>query len=127
MDPEPIIVCDTPRKVDENRDSILNIAPRVDAIFAVNDFTAVAVMNLLKNHGYEIPGDIAIAGFGDDPIASIVEPPLTTVEQQGYQMGQEAMNLLIDRLANPDVSKQPDVKIFQVELRKRKSTLKYQS
>ena len=127
FDPELIITCDTPRKVDENRDSILEIAPRIDAIFAVNDFTAVAVMNLLKNHGYEIPVDIAIAGFGDDPIASIVEPPLTTVEQQGYQMGQEAMNLLIERLANPEIAKKPEVKVFQVELRKRKSTYKFKA
>ena len=126
FDPELIITCDTPGKVDENSDRILEIASRIDAIFAVNDFTAVAVMNLLKNHGYEIPGDIAIAGFGDDPIAPIVEPPLTTVEQQGYQMGQEAMNLLIESLAKPEITKKPEVKIFQVELRKRKSTLKYQ-
>jgi len=127
FDPDLIITCDTPQKVDENRNLILEIAPRVDAVFAVNDFTAVAVMNLLKNNGYEIPADIAIAGFGDDPIASIVDPPLTTVQQQGYQMGQEAMNLLIERLANPEIIKKPEVKTFQVELRKRKSTLKYQS
>jgi LacI family transcriptional regulator len=122
FDPELIITCDTPVKVDENRDKILEIAPHIDAIFAVNDFTAVAVMNLLKNNGFEIPDDIAVAGFGDDPIATMVDPPLTTVEQQGYQMGQEAMNLLIDRLANPETPKEPEVKIFQVELRKRKST-----
>lgn len=123
-DPNLIIKCDTPEDVERNSNEILALAPNIDAVFAVNDFTAVAAMNLLKKHGYEIPGNIAIAGFGDDPIASIVEPPLTTVQQQGYQMGQEAMHLLLERLAKPDENKRSEVKVFQVELKKRKSTLK---
>ncbi|TVQ88408.1 MAG: LacI family transcriptional regulator [Bacteroidetes bacterium] len=123
LDPELIIKCDTPAEVESKKDIILSLAGKIDAVFAVNDFTAVAVMNLLKNNGFEIPKDIAVAGFGDDPIATIVDPPLTTVEQQGYQMGQEAMNLLIERLTMPDNEmKAPEIKVFQVELRKRKST-----
>ena len=125
-DPGLIINCDTPMKVLENRENILEIAQHIDAIFAVNDFTAVAVMNLLKNNGFKIPGDIAVAGFGDDPVAIMVDPPLTTVEQQGYQMGQAAMNLLIERLADPATPKEPEVKIFQAELRERKSTRQLQ-
>lgn len=121
---ELIMKCDTPQEVEAQQERILALAPDIDAIFAVNDFTAVAVMNLLKNNGYRIPEDIAIAGFGDDPIASIVDPPLTTVQQQGYQMGQEAMHLLLDRLAAPDEEKSAQSKTFQVELKQRKSTLK---
>jgi len=125
LDPELIIKCDTPAEVEAKKEIILSMAGKIDAVFAVNDFTAVAVMNLLKNNGFAIPEDIAVAGFGDDPIATIVDPPLTTVEQQGYQMGQEAMNLLIERLTMPDnESKAPEIKVFQVELKKRKSTQK---
>ncbi|MFN3556765.1 MAG: LacI family DNA-binding transcriptional regulator [Bacteroidales bacterium] len=121
-DPELVIKCDTPSDVETHKAQILALAPRIDAVFAVNDFTAIAAMNLLKNHGFEIPRQIAVAGFGDDPIASIVEPPLTTVEQQGYQMGQEAMNLLLERLSEPDKPRKAEVKVFQVELKRRKSS-----
>jgi DNA-binding LacI/PurR family transcriptional regulator len=121
--PSLIIKCDTPADVATHKSHILSLAREIDGIFAVNDFTAIAVMNLLKEEGYKIPQDIAVAGFGDDPIASIVEPPLTTVEQKGYQMGQEAMNILIDRLTHPDKGSKDEAKIFQVELKKRKSTL----
>jgi DNA-binding LacI/PurR family transcriptional regulator len=121
--PSLIIKCDTPADVATHKSHILSLARKIDGIFAVNDFTAIAAMNLLKEEGYKIPKDIAVAGFGDDPIASIVEPPLTTVEQKGYQMGQEAMNILIERLTSTDKVSKHDAKIFQVELRKRKSTL----
>jgi DNA-binding LacI/PurR family transcriptional regulator len=121
-DPALIIKCDTPSDVATHKALILSLAKNIDGIFAVNDFTAIAVMTLLKENGYKIPDDIAVAGFGDDPIASIVEPPLTTVEQKGYQMGQEAMNILIERLTSNENVKKPEAKVFQVELKKRKST-----
>ena len=117
-----IIKCDTPGDVATNKDYILSVAKNIDGIFAVNDFTAVAVMSLLKEEGYHIPKDIAIAGFGDDPIAIISDPPLTTVEQKGFQMGQDAMNMLMNRLNNPDAKRVPISKVFSVELKIRKST-----
>ncbi len=122
QDPSLQIKCDTPTEVIANKALILNLASRLDGIFAVNDLTAIAVMNLLKEEGYRIPEDIAIAGFGDDPIASIVDPPLTTVEQKGYQMGQEAMKILMDRLISTESPLAPEIKTFQVELKPRKST-----
>jgi len=122
IDPSLLIKCDTPTDVITNKDYILSIAKSIDGIFAVNDFTAVAVMNLLKEEGYRFPYDIAIAGFGDDPIAIISDPPLTTVEQKGFQMGQDAMNMLINRLTNPDDKRAPESKVFNVELKIRKST-----
>jgi DNA-binding LacI/PurR family transcriptional regulator len=117
-----ILKCDTPADVQVHRNHILSLAKNIDGIFAVNDITAIAVMNLLKEHGFKIPSDIAVAGFGDDPIAAIVDPPLTTVEQKGYLMGQEAMNILLQRLANPEKKSASEVKVFQVELKKRAST-----
>lgn len=129
-DQDLILECDTPQRVKFEQKKILEKAPELDAIFAVNDFTAVAVMNLLKKKGYKIPGDIAVAGFGDDPIALMSDPPLTTVKQKGYQMGQEAMLLLLQRLAKPldkpqkEQEKKFTTKIFGAELKIRESTLR---
>ncbi len=117
-----ILTCDTAEKVWNSKDNILKSAPHIDGIFAVNDSTAITAMHVLMNAGYNIPKDIAVAGFGDDPVANMVNPTLTTLEQQGYQMGQEAMNLLLERLSNNELSITSRVKIFQPELKKRNST-----
>lgn len=117
-----IIQCDTASQVSLLRDDIMRIAPEIDAVFAVNDFTAIATMQLLKRNGYKIPENVAIAGFGDDPIASIVSPMLTTVEQKGYEMGVESMKLLIQRIENGSLEMQPRIKIFESILKVREST-----
>jgi LacI family transcriptional regulator len=118
---ELILQCDTPAQVMANRENILSLAPTIDGIFAVNDFTAIAVMQLLQDNGYMIPADIAVAGFGDDPIALIARPKLTTVEQKGYDMGKEAVGMLIERLENPDKEKGFETKTFSATLKLRES------
>lgn len=122
FDPDLVINCDTPKGVEEKKDHILSISRQIDGIFAVNDSTAIAAMHLLKENGYDIPNQISVAGFGDDPVANMVDPALTTVEQQGYQMGQEAMSLLQERLSDKENEIPPRTKIFQPALKKRNST-----
>ena len=119
---EFILDCDTPNKVKDLEALILNLAPHIDGIFAVNDFTAIEVMKLIKSKGFIVPGDIAIAGFGDDPIARISDPTLTTVEQNGYEIGKEAMRFLIKRLENKEEDLSPQIKVVNTILRKREST-----
>ncbi|TVQ12938.1 MAG: LacI family transcriptional regulator [Bacteroidetes bacterium] len=114
--------CDTPQSVMEHKDIILSMADKIDGVFAVNDSTAITAMHILRENGYRIPEDISIAGFGDDPVANLVFPTLTTLEQQGYHMGQEAMKLLLERLSQTDTELTTRVKVFQPELKKRNST-----
>lgn len=120
--PQWIFKCDTPEEVLSQKDKILQAAQQTNGIFAVNDATAIAAMHLLKKSGFRIPEQMSVAGFGDDPVAKIVEPPLTTIEQQGYQMGQEAMYLLLERINNQETEWKPRTKLFQAELKTRKST-----
>ena len=118
-----VLLCDTSREVNKSRDHILKLIRNgVNGIFAVNDFTAIAVMQLLQAEGYKIPADVAIAGFGDDPIATIVNPALTTVEQKGYAMGKESVKLLIERIEKPDEIIPPRIKVFESKLKIRAST-----
>lgn len=117
-----VLQCDTRQDVIRMKDQILRIAPQIDAVFAVNDFSAIAVMQLLQENGYTIPDDIAVAGFGNDPIASIVYPSLTTVEQRGFEMGRESARLLIERIENPSKMIYPRIKVFESSLIIRNST-----
>lgn len=81
-----------------------------DAICCFNDMTAVGVMSTLRKMGLEIPKDVAITGFDDIELASVTEPPLTTVRQPLQAMGEKAVTLLLD-LMNAE-SPQPEAPIL---------------
>ncbi len=66
------------------------------AIFALNDLMAIGAGNYLQKKGYRIPDDISIAGFDDIQMSSYVYPPLTTVHQPLFEMGQEAAKMLLE-------------------------------
>ena len=117
-----VLKCDTREDVISLQKHILALAPEIDGVFAVNDSTAIATMQVLQENGYKIPQDIGVVGFGDGPNATISFPTLTTVEQKGYEMGREAVRLLIQRLANPGVQIGYQTKVITPFLKKRNST-----
>lgn len=79
---------------------ILSMKQMPDGIFASNDISAVACIRELKKAGKNVPGDIAVVGFNDDPIAIVVEPNLTTIHYHGEEMGEVAASTLINKLMN---------------------------
>ncbi len=66
-----------------------------DAFFAVNDDTALGILYTVKRMGLRVPEDISICGFSNGFRAVSCDPMLTTVEQQGFRVGEEAANVLI--------------------------------
>jgi len=69
-----------------------------DAIFAVNDLEALAILKTSQRFGLRIPEDIALVGFDDLSFAAHLHPPLTTVAQLRMELGLRAVNVLIDRI-----------------------------
>jgi len=72
-------------------------APR--AIFGANDAMAMGALNALADRGYDVPRDVAVAGFDDMWFASSRSVQLTTIHQPRYDLGQRAMKLLLARIA----------------------------
>jgi LacI family transcriptional regulator len=68
------------------------------AIFCANDLMAIGAMDVARELGIRIPEDIAIVGYDDIEVASLVSPALTTVLNPGYDMGKTAGRLLLERL-----------------------------
>jgi len=77
---------------------IREMDPLPDAVFVANDNCAVGCIIALKQMGIRIPDDIALVGFNNDPVSTVVEPNLTTINYPGYEMGQVAARNLIDHL-----------------------------
>ena len=82
----------------ETAQKILAMKKLPDGIFAANDACAVNCLITLKAAGVNIPKDIAIAGFNNSPISQVVEPQLTTIDYPAREMGEVAMNNLINHL-----------------------------
>ena len=77
---------------------ILSNKEKPDAIFCICDNVAFGVIQYLKEKGYNIPADIAVAGYTDEPVASLIDPPLTTVRQPIREIGVNAAELLFRQL-----------------------------
>jgi LacI family transcriptional regulator len=101
---------------------ILSKHPEIDGIFVVNDSTAIAVMQECQKIGMPVPGAVAVIGFGDGPNALIAYPPLTTIEQKGYEMGKEAINLLLNKIENESAVDSFQTKVLTPSLIARAST-----
>ncbi len=74
---------------------------RPEAIFAANDAMAIGCLFALTEAGVQVPGDVALAGFDDIPVARFVHPPLTTVRVDIAAMGRRALERLAGVIANP--------------------------
>lgn len=71
-------------------------------VFASEDSLAIGFISYCYDNGLKVPQDISVAGFGDDIIASIYRPALTTIEEPYYDMGAISMRKLIKELRNEE-------------------------
>lgn len=89
---------------------------RPDAIFAVNDPVAIGIFTVLKEEKIAIPGEIALAGFSNNPISALLEPAITTVQQPARLLGSTAAKLLIHRILHPNEEYSPVTTTLKTEL-----------
>lgn len=90
--------CDNRAKAEEITPELLQRPDRPDAIFAVNDDTAIGILYTAKRMGLRVPDDLSICGFTNGERAIACDPMLTTVEQRGHRVGIEAVDILLDHV-----------------------------
>lgn len=106
---------------EENAKNLLKL-PEVDGVFSANDTAAISAMLYLKKQGVKIPEDIAFVGFSNEPISSVIEPSLTTVNQRDFEMGKVATSLLFEQIENKGAIKKGQTEILKPALIIRKSS-----
>lgn len=82
-------------------DRLLATGRPVTAVLAANDMIAVGALQALAAKGLRCPDDVSVVGFNDMPFVDQLSPPLTTVRLPQYDVGMQAAQLLLDRLADP--------------------------
>jgi LacI family transcriptional regulator len=75
---------------------------RPDAVFSAYDFAAAGAMQVLEERGIQVPQDIALGGFSNEPFSTMVKPRLTSVDQRGELMGEAAVHLFLQLLKRTD-------------------------
>ncbi len=100
---------------------VFNSKNQPDAILAVNEIYAANALIIAKERGLSIPNDIAIIGFTSGLISEFTSPPLTSVVQHGYLMGEHAAELLINRIEHISPTEYQK-EVISTNLKIRKST-----
>lgn len=97
IQPDPTLMrfCDNRADAEAITPELLTIPPPPNGFFAVNDDTATGILYTAKRMGFKVPEDISICGFSNDSRAVACDPMLTTVEQHGVKVGEEAADILI--------------------------------
>jgi len=95
-----------------------------DGVFVANDNCAAGCLLALKREGIRIPQDIAIVGFNNDPITTVLEPNLTSVNYPGYEMGMVAARNLVQHLNGLSSMETTNTILLKAELIVRASSLR---
>ena len=108
----------------ENVKKILTDNLDFDGIFSANDVAAIGAIKYLTNNNVKIPEDVAIVGFSNEPISTVINPALTTIDQPGFEMGKTATDLLLKHIKNQNGIKKPQTIIMDSNLIERQSSKK---
>jgi LacI family transcriptional regulator len=100
---------------------LLRLLPRPTAIFATNDLMALGALSAVREAGLSCPQDVSIISFDGLDISQFSIPALTSVYQPGYQLGNTAARLLLERIAGS--KKDPQRIVLPTQLRVKDSVI----
>jgi LacI family transcriptional regulator len=86
----------------------LMLNPRPTAFLGGNNFISIGIFKALRDAGFSVPDDMSVVGFDDLPASLLINPILTVAAQPAYQMGSQATDLLLKRIAHelPEASQE---------------------
>ena len=97
--------------------ALLSLDRRPTAVFAANDSMAIGALRAIQEAGLSVPGDVALAGFDDTPVAEYVTPTLTSVHVPTHDMGTRAVEAVLRAVADASAPAQTAVLPTQLVVR----------
>jgi LacI family transcriptional regulator len=83
---------------------LMQTEPSIDAVFVpAGDMVAIGIVKEAKKMDVEVPSKLAVVGYDDIPAAEVIEPTLTTVRQPKLEMGDYAINMIVDKLEGREI------------------------
>jgi len=106
--------------VPQNVEKLLSLKNRPTAVFTSGDIMAARVIRMLKERNIRVPEDIAVTGFNNIELSELYDPPITTVDHFGHEMGSRSVKLLLERMSGKKTG-EPEHVIIEPKLVVRKS------
>ncbi|MDE2314909.1 MAG: substrate-binding domain-containing protein, partial [Xanthomonadaceae bacterium] len=104
----------------EAAELLLERGQKFDAVFGASDLIAIGALRALIERGVAVPGDVAVAGFDDIPVASFIYPSLTTVRQDTGRAGE----VLVEQLVRMIDGESVESAMLPAQLKVRRSSLR---
>jgi DNA-binding LacI/PurR family transcriptional regulator len=82
----------------DNAKRVMDEHPEIDAIFAVTDLVAIGIIKYFNEIGISIPERIAVLGFSNWFMSSVISPKLSTIDQPGFEIGRRSASILFDEI-----------------------------
>lgn len=101
---------------------LLSLSNPPDSIFAVNDAIAIGALSVLRERGIQVPEEVALIGFDNDPYAKFSSPSLSTIDQPVCEMGMLAARILLASIGKSDHNSDFRQEILKPELIVRESS-----
>ncbi len=101
---------------------LLDLPNPPDSVFAINDPSAIEIYKYAKEKKLNLPKDLGIVGFSDDPISEYLEPSLTTIKQPTREMGHEIARMILEQIKSSEIPFY--TKELNAQLVKRNSSIK---
>jgi DNA-binding LacI/PurR family transcriptional regulator len=101
---------------------LLDLPNPPDSVFAINDPSAIEIYKYAKEKKINLPKDLGIVGFSDDPISEYLEPSLTTIKQPTREMGHEIARMILEQIKSSEIPYY--TKELNTQLVKRNSSIK---
>jgi DNA-binding LacI/PurR family transcriptional regulator len=95
---------------------LLDLENRPDAIFAVNDSSAIEIMLMALEMGINIPDELGVVGFSDNPESAYIGPGLTTIRQPTGAIGRTTAQWILQLIDSDDELTLPSEKVLNTEL-----------
>jgi len=122
------LVIESNLQLDDGRESmekLMKLSDRPDGIFSASAFGALGAMQVLKERGLHIPGDVAIVAFTNEQYCNFTEPSITAIDQHSMRMGNAAAEIFLEEINREgDVKFVPRKVVLVPELVIRQSSLK---
>ncbi|GHB55002.1 LacI family DNA-binding transcriptional regulator [Persicitalea jodogahamensis] len=103
---------------------LMALRERPDGIFAASDRIAIGVHWALRQLGYRMPDDVALLGFSDLGVSSLLDPPLSSIAQPSFEMGRQSAELLLELIENKSTPVTYETRVLKTHLQVRGSSLK---
>ena len=101
----------------EGAEYLISLGENPSGIVCYNDFLAIGVYNYLQEKGLRIPQDVSVTGFDNISIAEFLSPPLTTLHQYKFELGEGAARMMLEVLSNQQQKKREYSPSKKVNLR----------